>query len=91
MAVRVTYGSLEHPKHTLGFHNAYSVGAGQERRAELFEAFSAKLSEMFTGLFEVPAGQAWAEANELVEGSGIDWAYHRVTGDGTSFTARGSC
>ncbi|MGH9283603.1 MAG: DUF6345 domain-containing protein, partial [Acidimicrobiales bacterium] len=32
--------------------------------------------------WDMPLREAWAEANEIVEGSGVQWAYLRATGDG---------
>jgi len=59
------------PHYTFGFYTACSSGGGPDRRAALFEAFS--------GLFDMPVGEAWAEANELVEGPDVVWAYRRAT------------
>ncbi len=70
---------LEVPHYTFGFHLAGSSGAGQDRRAELFAAYASGLSSAFTGLFEMPAPDAWAQANEIVEGSDVSWAYIRAT------------
>lgn len=61
-----------------------------EWRSDLFDAFASRLAELVGGLFEMPAQQAWAEANEIVEGTGIDWVFRRDEG-ATVFTARGSC
>jgi hypothetical protein len=94
MAARVTLSEFsvceERPPYTFGLAPAGSAGGGAERRTELFEAFAARLAEIFGGLFDMPAREAWAEANEIVEGPGINWAYTRKDG-ARSFTARGSC
>jgi len=70
---------LEPPHFTFGFHNPCPTGAGPDQRAALFATYAAGLSDTFTGLFEMPAREAWAEANEILEGPGIEWAYLRST------------
>ena len=94
MAARVTLSEFavyeERPPYAFGLYPAGSTGGGAEWRSDLFDAFAARLAELFGGLFDMPAPQAWTEANEIVEGSGIDWAYRRSEG-ATTFTARGSC
>jgi hypothetical protein len=67
------------PHYTFGFHNVGSSGGGQDRRAALFDAYAADLSDTFSGLFDMSAREAWAEANELVEGPDVQWAYLRAT------------
>ena len=67
------------PHYTFGFHKACSSGGGPDRRAALFDAYAAGLFDTFSGLFDMPAREAWAEANELLEGSDTTWAYLRAT------------
>jgi hypothetical protein len=74
-----------------GFRDAGSTGGGQEHRAALYDTYATRLRETFTGLFAMPAHEAWAETNELVEGPGVEWAYLRATGDGTFVLVHGSC
>ncbi len=94
MAARVTLSDFavceERPPYTFGLYPAGSSGAGSEWRSDLFDAFAARLAELFGGLFNMPAEEAWAEANEIVEGSGIDWGFERRDG-ATTVTACGSC
>jgi hypothetical protein len=62
-----------------GFHSSSYSGGGQDPRGALFGAFAASLHDTFFGLFDMPMREAWAEANEIVEGSGVEWAYLRAT------------
>jgi hypothetical protein len=84
MAARVTMPD------TFSLAPAASSGGGAEWRSDLFDAFATRLAELFGGLFDMPAQQAWAEANEIVEGAGIDWVFRRDEGE-TVYTMCGSC
>ncbi len=81
----------DHGGTVFGFREAGSTGGGQEHRAALFDAYATGLREAFTGLFDMSAHDAWAEANELVEGPGVEWAYLRAAADGTFVLVHGSC
>jgi len=81
----------DHGGTVFGFRDAGSAGGGQEHRAALFDTYANRLRATFTGLFAMPAHEAWAEANELVEGPDVEWAYLRATDDGTFVLMHGSC
>lgn len=81
----------DHGDTVFGFCDAGSTGGGQEPRGALFDAYATGLRETFLGLFDMPAHEAWAEANELVEGPGVNWAYLRATDDGNFVLMHGSC
>lgn len=70
---------LERPHYTFGFSNPCPTGDGPDRRATLFGAYAAGLADTFSGLFDMPAREAWVEANEILEGPGIEWAYQRAS------------
>jgi hypothetical protein len=81
----------DHGGTVFGFGGAGSTGGGQEHRATVFDAYAGGLREAFGGLFDLPAHEAWAEANELVEGPGVEWAHLRAMDDGTFLLEHGSC
>jgi hypothetical protein len=81
----------DHGGTVFGFREAGSTGGGQEHRAALFDAYASGLREAFAGLFDMSVHDAWAEANELVEGAGVEWAYLRAAADGTFVLVHGSC
>lgn len=69
----------------LGFHNSSYSGGGQNSRGEWFAKYAAwfyygPLSWIFT--IDIPVREAWAEANEIVEGSSVQWAYLRASAPG---------
>jgi Family of unknown function (DUF6345) len=72
--------AFERQHYTFGFCGCSSSGSGQEPRDELFAAYASALRETFFGLFDMPMREAWAEANEIVEGAGVRWAYLRAIG-----------
>jgi Family of unknown function (DUF6345) len=72
--------AFERLRYLLGFHNASYSGGGQDPRAELFATYAAWLHYTTSGLFDMSLREAWAEANEIVEGPDVEWAYLRVTG-----------
>src|SRR5262245_36638901 len=59
---------VERQHYTFGFAGIRCPDDGQELRDELFAAYANRLRDMFFGLFDLPAREAWAEANEIVEG-----------------------
>jgi hypothetical protein len=71
--------AFERLHYMFGFHNSSYSGGGQDPRGELFAAYSAWLQYQFFGLFDMPMREAWAEANEIVEGANVQWAYLRAT------------
>ena len=65
----------------LGFHNHSFSGSGQSSRGTWFAMYSAWLyywSGSWLFRVDMPVREAWAEANEIVEGSGVQWAYLRA-------------
>jgi hypothetical protein len=64
--------------YTFGFHGSGPRGGGSERRA-VFGAYAGGLADSFSGLFDLPAREAWAEANEILESADVSWAYRRTT------------
>ena len=69
----------------LGFHNSSYSGGGQDSRGTWFAMYAAWLH--FTSVFggwDIPVREAWAEANEIVEGSSVQWAYLRAEAPGAA-------
>jgi hypothetical protein len=69
----------------LGFFNSSYSGGGQDDRGKWFARYAAyfyywPLSFLFK--IDVPVREAWAEANEIVEGSDVRWAYLRAEAPG---------
>ena len=69
----------------LGFHNSSYSGGGQNARGTWFAMYAAwffygPLSWLFR--IDMPVREAWAEANEIVEGSNVQWAYLRAEAPG---------
>lgn len=65
----------------LGFHNSSYSGGGQNSRGKWFAMYAASLYYGPSGwLFrvDIPVREAWAEANEIVESSNVQWAYLRA-------------
>jgi hypothetical protein len=66
------------PHYTFGFHGSGPFGGEPDRQA-LFGAYAGGLADTFSGLFDLPAREAWAVANEILESADYSWAYRRVT------------
>jgi hypothetical protein len=69
----------------LGFHNSSFSGGGQNSRGQWFALYAAwffywPLASFFS--IDVPIREAWAEANEIVEGGDVQWAYLRAEAPG---------
>ncbi|MDE0546576.1 DUF6345 domain-containing protein [Microbacterium sp. C7(2022)] len=69
----------------LGFHTNSWSGGGQNARGEYFAKYAAyyfywSLSWIYK--VDIPVREAWAEANEQVEGSQAQWAYLRASAPG---------
>jgi hypothetical protein len=77
----------------VGFRDVCYDGAGQARRAALYARYARELRDLFAGLFDMSAEQAWAEANELVESPPVCWVSLRMdpSGGRTFYRASGSC
>lgn len=65
----------------LGFFNSSYSGGGQNSRGQWFARYAAyyyywPLKWLFK--IDMPVREAWAEANEIVEGSNVRWAYLRA-------------
>ena len=70
--------AFERLHYMFGFHTSSYSGGGQDSRGALFAAYAAWLHYTFFGWFDMPMREAWAEANEIVEGSDVSWAYLRA-------------
>ena len=69
----------------LGFHNSSYSGGGQNSRGTWFAMYAAWLyywSGSWLFRVDIPVREAWAEANEIVEGSNVQWAYLRAESPG---------
>ena len=67
----------------LGFHNSSYSGGGQDSRGTWFAMYAAWLHfTSFFGGWDIPAREAWAEANEIVENSSVQGAYLRAEAPG---------
>ncbi len=66
----------------LGFHNSSYSGGGQNSRGTWFAIYAAWGFYSMFGMWDMPVREAWAEANEMVEGSNVQWAYLRAASDG---------
>lgn len=77
----------------VGFRDVCYDGGGQDRRAALYARYVRGLGDLFAGLFDMSAEQAWAEANELVESPRVCWVSLRMdpSGGRTFYRASGSC
>jgi hypothetical protein len=70
--------AFERLHYMLGFHNSSYSGGGQNARGTWFAIFAAWGYYSFWGMWDMPVREAWAEANEIVEGSNVQWAYLRA-------------
>ncbi|MFL6140907.1 MAG: DUF6345 domain-containing protein [Labedaea sp.] len=73
--------AFERLHYMFGFHDSSYSGGGQEPRGALLASYAAWLHYTFSGVFDMPMREAWAEANEIVEDAGVHWAYLRVSSD----------
>ena len=72
--------AFERLHYMLGFHNSSYSGGGQDSRGTWFAVYAAWAHYALPfGWWDVPVREAWAEANEIVEGSNVQWAYLRAT------------
>ena len=67
-----------------GFHNSSYSGGGQNGRGTYFAMYAAWLHAVCSFFPQYPVREAWAMANTVVEGSNVEWAYLRATGDGAN-------
>jgi hypothetical protein len=67
-----------------GFHNSSYSGGGQNSRGTYFAMYAAWLHSVCSFFPQYTVREAWATANILVEGSDVEWAYLRATGDGAN-------
>lgn len=77
--------AFERLHYMLGFFNSSYSGGGQDDRGRWFARYAAyfyywPLSFLFK--IDMPVREAWAEANEIVEGSSVRWAYLRAEAPG---------
>lgn len=74
--------AFERLHYMLGFHNSSYSGGGQNSRGSWFAIYAAWLyysPSAFLFQVDMPVREAWAEANEIVESSAVDWAYLRAS------------
>src|SRR5215207_6472849 len=67
-----------------GFHNSSYSGGGQNSRGTYFAMYAAWLHSVCSFFPQYTVREARATANILVEGSDVEWAYLRATGDGAN-------
>jgi hypothetical protein len=71
-----------------GFHTGSFSGGAQDSRGSYFAMYAAWLyyviGRFFGGSFSYTLRYAWKKANILVEGSSVQWAYLRCTGNTSS-------
>ncbi len=72
--------AFERLHYMCGFHNSSYSGGGQNARGQNFAMYAAWLHEVFGWFPQYTIRDAWRVANELVEGSNVEWAYLRATG-----------
>ena len=78
-------GAFERLHYMCGFHNSSYSGGGQNARGSNFAMYGAYLYYATGGLFpQYTVRGAWKKANVLVEGSNVEWAYLRCTGNTSS-------
>jgi hypothetical protein len=74
--------AFERLHYMLGFHNSSYSGGGQNSRGSWFAMYAAWLYYAMPFGWDLPVRDAWAEANEIVEGSNVQWAYLRAEAPG---------
>lgn len=74
--------AFERLHYMLGFHNSSYSGGGQNSRGSWFAMYAAWLFYVMPFGWDLPVREAWAEANEIVEGSNVQWAYLRAEAPG---------
>jgi hypothetical protein len=77
--------AFERLHYMLGFHTSSFSGGGQNSRGQWFALYAAwffywPLASFFS--IDMPIREAWAEANEIVEDSSVQWAYLRAEAPG---------
>ena len=77
-------GAFDRLHYMCGFHNSSYSGGGQNARGTWFAMHAAWLHAVISFFPQYPVREAWAMANILVEGSDVEWAYLRATGDGAN-------
>lgn len=65
-----------------GFHTSSYSGGGQNSRGTYFAMYAAWLHAVVPFMPQYTVREAWETANIIVEGSDVQWAYLRATGDG---------
>ena len=75
--------AFERLHYMLGFHTSSYSGGGQNSRGTWFAMYSAWLFYAIPFFrIDMPVREAWAEANEIVEGGDVQWAYLRAESPG---------
>ena len=73
--------AFERLHYMCGFHTSSYSGGGQEKRGAHFAAYAGVHHYIFSDMPHYSIRTAWRKANELVEGSNVEWAYLRASGD----------
>jgi len=74
--------AFERLHYMCGFHNHSYSGGGQNPRGQYFAMYAAWLHAVLPSFPQYTVREAWKTANIIVEGSNVEWAYLRATGDG---------
>jgi hypothetical protein len=78
-------GAFDRLHYMCGFHTGSFSGGGQNDRGKYFALYAAVYYYATGGLFpQYTVRSAWKKANVLVEGSSVEWAYLRCTGETSS-------
>lgn len=74
--------AFERLHYMCGFHTSSYSGGGQAPRGQYFAMYAAWLHAVIPWMAQYPIRDAWKMANVAVEGSNVEWAYLRATGNG---------
>jgi Family of unknown function (DUF6345) len=77
-------GAFDRLHYMCGFHNNSHSGGGQNGRGTWFAMYAAWMHAVFSFFPQYTVRESWAMANIIVEGSDVQWAYLRATGDGAN-------
>lgn len=67
-----------------GFHNSSYSGGGQNARGAYFAIYGGAMHYLISFWPHYTIREAWKKANEIVEGSNVQWAYLRADGANVS-------
>ncbi len=72
--------AFERLHYMCGFHNSSYSGGGQDPRGQYFAAYGGAYHYLISFFPHYTIRDAWKKANQLVEGSNVQWAYLRAEG-----------